>query len=111
MRNDVLTHGPDVSRRTEPVPRLEDALRALLDAVARGDVDPDDALQRLAVLPYRDLGFARVDLHRELRQGAPEVVLGEGKTPEQVAQIVEAMLDGGAGSVLVSRADASTREA
>jgi NCAIR mutase (PurE)-related protein len=90
---------------------LQHELRALLDAVARGDVDPDDALQTFAVLPYRDLGFARVDLHRELRQGAPEVVLGEGKTPEQIAVIVASMLDGGAGSVLVSRADGAAREA
>ena len=71
----------------------------------------EDALTTLSSLPYRDVGFARVDVHRELRQGAPEAVLGEGKTPEQVCGIVQAMLEGGAGSVLVTRADEEVREA
>jgi pyridinium-3,5-biscarboxylic acid mononucleotide synthase len=86
-------------------------LLALLEAVRRGEVEPTGALERFAALPYRDLGFARVDLHRELRQGAPEAVLAEGKTTEQVASIVASMLEGGAGSVLVSRADETVREA
>jgi NCAIR mutase (PurE)-related protein len=59
----------------------------------------------------RSLGFARPDLGRELRQGAPEAVLAEGKTPDQVGEIVAAMLEGGAGSVLVTRADADARAA
>lgn len=71
----------------------------------------EEALETLSSLPYRDLGFARVDVHRELRQGAPEAVLAEGKTPEQVAGIVEALLEGGTGSVLVTRADEAVREA
>jgi len=66
---------------------LRDDLRDLLEAVRAGTTSPDDALERLSELPFRDLGFARVDVHRELRQGAPEAVLAEGKTPEQVAQI------------------------
>jgi pyridinium-3,5-biscarboxylic acid mononucleotide synthase len=90
---------------------LRDDLRVLLDAVRSGEVSSADALETLSSLPYRDLGFARVDVHRELRQGAPEAVLGEGKTPEQVADIVKALLEGGAGSVLVTRADDDTREA
>jgi hypothetical protein len=90
---------------------LRDDLEALLEAVREGEISPADALERLASLPYRDLGFARVDVHRELRQGAPESVLAEGKTPEQVALIVAAMLEGGAGSVLVTRADEETRAA
>ena len=90
---------------------LRAELEALLDAVSRGEVEPAAALERFAALPYRDLGFARVDLHRELRQGAPEVVLAEGKTPDQIARIVTSMLEGGAGSVLVSRADDAAREA
>lgn len=90
---------------------LRAELEALLDAVRRGEVEPAAALEQFAALPYRDLGFARVDLHRELRQGAPEVVLAEGKTPDQIARIVTSMLEGGAGSVLVSRADDAAREA
>lgn len=90
---------------------LRDDLRALLDDVRSGTTTPDEALERLSTLPFRDLGFARVDLHRELRQGAPEAVLAEGKTPEQVARIVEAFVEGGAGSVLVTRADENVRAA
>jgi len=74
-------------------------------------VSSEEALETLSSLPYRDLGFARVDVHRELRQGAPEAVLAEGKTPEQVAGIVRALLEGGAGSVLVTRASDEVREA
>jgi NCAIR mutase (PurE)-related protein len=90
---------------------LREDLRALLEAVRRGDVTADEALEQVASLPYRDLGFARVDVHRELRQGAPEAVLAEGKAPEQVASIVTAMLEAGAGSVLVTRADENARKA
>lgn len=90
---------------------LRSELEALLEGVRRGDIAPADALERFASLPYRDLGFARVDLHRELRQGAPEAVLAEGKTPAQVAAIVGALLEGGAGSVLVTRADEQARAA
>jgi NCAIR mutase (PurE)-related protein len=86
-------------------------LEALLEDVRSGVADPSEALDRLALLPYLDLGFARVDLHRELRQGAPEAVLAEGKTPHQVAAIVAAAVHAGAGSVLVTRADEETRSA
>lgn len=94
-----------------PVAGLRDDLRELLESVRAGTTSPDDALERLSELPYRDLGFARVDLHRELRQGAPEAVLAEGKTPEQVARIFVALLEGGAGSVLATRADDAARQA
>ena len=90
---------------------LRAELEHLLEAVRSGEVEPADALERLAWLPYRDLGFARVDVHRELRQGAPEAVLAEGKRPDQVAGIVSALLEGGAGSVLVTRADEAARSA
>ena len=90
---------------------LREDLRDLLEAVRTGDTSPDDALDRLSELPYRDLGFARVDVHRELRQGAPEAILAEGKTPAQVAQIFAALLDGGAGSILATRADEAARAA
>lgn len=93
------------------MPGLRDDLRALLAGVQRGEVEPARALDQLAQLPFRDLGFARVDLHRELRQGAAEAVLAEGKTPQQVVEIVRALLEGGAGTVLVTRADADARRA
>ena len=71
----------------------------------------DEALEQVAMLSYRDLGFARVDVQRELRQGAPEAVLADGKATEQIIAIVTAMLDSCAGSVLVTRADDETRMA
>ena len=86
-------------------------MRALLDGVRDGTTSTDEALDRLSELPVRDLGFARVDLHRELRQGAPEVILAEGKTPAEVAAIFLALLEGGAGSVLATRADDNARAA
>ena len=61
-------------------------MRALLDGVRDGTTSTDEAFDRLSELPVRDLGFARVDLHRELRQGAPEVILAEGKTPAEAQQ-------------------------
>src|SRR4051794_38632889 len=60
---------------------------------------------------FRDLGFARVDTDREARQGAPEAIMAEGKTPEEIAAIAGALLDSGAGSVMVTRADAAARDA
>jgi NCAIR mutase (PurE)-related protein len=93
------------------MPGLREDLAQLLEDVRRGEVEPERALDRLVQLPFLDLGFARVDVHRELRQGAPEAVLAEGKRPEQVAEIVRALLDGGTGSVLVTRADRDVRQA
>jgi pyridinium-3,5-biscarboxylic acid mononucleotide synthase len=105
-----VTLRPD-SREPRPASRVGSELLALLEAVERGEVRPTSALTRLRGLPFRDLGFARVDTHRELRQGAPEAVLAEGKTPYEIEAIARALLDGGAGSVLVTRADAAARSA
>jgi len=80
----------------------------LLEAVEAGKLAPAQAMERLKHLPFEDLGFAKVDHHRSLRQGFAEVVFGKGKTPEQVAKIVRAMLakEGTRHNVLVTRADA-----
>ena len=68
----------------------EEHIRLLLEEVSRGTVAVDDALERLRTLPYETVGnFAHLDQHRALRTGFPEVVFGQGKTPEQVTQIVE----------------------
>ena len=84
----------------------EAALRELLDAVRIGSVSADDAVARLRRLPYADLGFARVDHHRLLRQGLAEAVYAPGKEPGQVTAIVAELLAGDANStVLVSRVD------
>jgi NCAIR mutase (PurE)-related protein len=82
-----------------------------ITSVAVSSIDPADVLRQLGGQSFRDLGFARVDTDREARQGAPEAIVGEGKTPEEIAAIAQALLDGGAGSVLVTRADAEARAA
>ncbi len=77
-------------------------LRALLEDVRAGKVEPDEALQNLKSLPFEDLGFARIDHHRALRTGAPEVIFGEGKTPEQIVSIA-AGLHAAHENVLITR--------
>jgi NCAIR mutase (PurE)-related protein len=84
----------------------EPTLRILLDDVRQGALSPDDAVHRLRRLPFADLGFARVDHHRAMRQGLPEAVYGPGKTPGQCAEIVaELLAEPGSGPVLLTRAD------
>jgi NCAIR mutase (PurE)-related protein len=83
----------------------EAALLEMLAAVRDGTVSPDDALARLARLPFADLGHTKVDHHRALRQGLPEAVYGPGKTPEQCAAIVAELLAHGSGPVVLTRAD------
>jgi NCAIR mutase (PurE)-related protein len=83
----------------------EPALRQLLDDVRAGTLAPDEAVARLRRLPFADLGFARVDHHRALRQGVAEAVYAPGKTPEQCAAIVEELLaEPHGGPVLLTRA-------
>ncbi|MGH9165622.1 MAG: nickel pincer cofactor biosynthesis protein LarB [Acidimicrobiales bacterium] len=82
----------------------EATLRDLLDQVRAGRLGPDDAVARLRRLPFADLGFARVDHHRALRQHLPEAVYGPGKTPQQCAAIVAELLgEDGGGPVLLTR--------
>jgi NCAIR mutase (PurE)-related protein len=84
----------------------EAAIRRLLDDVAAGATPPDDAVSALRHLPYADLGFARVDHHRHLRQGMAEAVYGQGKTPDQAASIVaELLARSDAAPVVLTRAD------
>lgn len=90
----------------------EAALRQLLADVQSGLRHPDEAVSLLRRLPYADLGFARVDHHRELRQGIAEAVYAPGKTPEQCAEIVAELLGGpGAAPILLTRADEDQRKA
>ena len=79
-------------------------LRKLLDEVRSGAVEVDSAMERLRHMPFEDLGFAKVDHHRALRQGMPEVIFGQGKTPEEVATIAETLLKRSQ-NVLITRAD------
>lgn len=86
----------------------ENDIRNLLEALRCGKLGSGEALARLKHLPFEDLGFAKVDHHRALRQGFAEVVFGTGKTARQVADIVRSMLrsKGSTHNILVTRADA-----
>ena len=79
-------------------------LQVLLQNLKNGDIDVNDAIQRLKHLPFEDLGHTNVDHHRQLRLGFPEVIFGEGKSVGQITQIVAALLDKGS-NVLVTRVD------
>jgi NCAIR mutase (PurE)-related protein len=82
-----------------------DSIRRLLESVGRGEVGADEAVEKLKHMPFADLGFAKVDHHRELRHGLAEVVYGEGKTPEQIVAIVNELVQRHGGA-LVTRLDA-----
>ncbi len=86
---------------------IPESLRSLLESVREGATDVDAALERLRHLPFEDLGFAKLDHHRALRHGMPEVVFAKGKTPEQVAEIA-AHLQERSPNVLITRADQAT---
>ena len=86
------------------------SLLAILAEVQRGALTPEDASGRLATLPFEDIGHARIDHHRTLRTGLPEVIYAAGKTPTQTAQIFARMAATGA-DVLATRADTTTADA
>ncbi len=78
------------------------SLKQLFDDVRRGKLSPDEAVEKLRHLPFEDLGFAKIDHHRALRVGAPEVVFGPGKTPQQIAEIFARLAERG-NNVLATR--------
>lgn len=80
-------------------------IKELLLAVQAGTVSVDDALLQLKQQPFTDLGFAKVDLHRKVRQGVNEVIYGAGKTPEQIIHILNTMVQNGQKNVLITRLD------
>jgi len=91
----------------------ERELHQLMDLVRLGALPPEQAVVRLKHLPFEDLGFAKVDHHRALRQGYAEVVFGKGKTPEQIAGIVRSMLrqKGSRQNILITRANTAAFKA
>lgn len=78
-------------------------IRELLENVRSGSLSVDDALLRIKEQPFEDIGYAKVDFHRQLRQGTAEVIYGAGKTAEQITGILETMARGGQRDVLVTR--------
>lgn len=81
-------------------------IKTLLEGVQKGEVSVEDALLQIKKEPFEDLGFAKVDLHRKKLQGASEVIYGAGKTPEQIAKIIETLQAQGQKHILVTRLDA-----
>lgn len=94
-----VRHGaPSYTRHMRP-----EELKTLLKGIESGRVTVDDAFRALAMLPVEDIDLARLDIHRELRQGMPEAIYAEGKSAEQVAKIAETLLDRNSGPVLATR--------
>ena len=84
----------------------KEQLLNLLNAVRDGATSPNEALARLDRAPYEDIGFAKIDHHRRLRNGSGEVIYGEGKTAEQIAAIVRRMIEAGETNILITRMSA-----
>lgn len=78
-------------------------LNDILNQVASGNMKPDDAMLKIKIEPYKDMGFAKLDTHRGIRQGMSEVIYGAGKTKEQILQIVQAMLQEKEKTILITR--------
>ena len=86
-------------------------LKKTLEGLASGDVSVEEAMLRLKTEPFDDIGYAKVDLHRDIRQGAAEVIYGEGKTAEQIIGIVESMMRHGHERILITRVDQAKADA
>ena len=86
-------------------------IRTLLEGIRDGSVSVDDAVLQLKQQPFADIGYAKVDMHRKLRQGAGEVIYGAGKTAGQIIGILKAMAENGQSNVLITRLDAEKAKA
>ncbi|MCR4685781.1 MAG: nickel pincer cofactor biosynthesis protein LarB [Lachnospiraceae bacterium] len=82
---------------------MDTEVKKILKDVQNGDLSIDEAVLKLKMQPFEDIGFAKVDLHRGIRQGVPEVIYGAGKTTEQILSIVKTMRDNGQERILITR--------
>ncbi|HIU66750.1 MAG TPA: nickel pincer cofactor biosynthesis protein LarB [Candidatus Caccomorpha excrementavium] len=82
---------------------MNDEIRQLLEGVSKGTVTVEEAVLKLKRKPFDDIGYAKVDMHRKLRQGAAEVIYGAGKTPEQIIGIADTMRKNGQNTILITR--------
>ena len=82
---------------------MQNDIRDTLEALSRGDITVEDALLTLKTKPFEDIGFAKVDTHRAIRQGVAEVIFGSGKTTEQIKGIINTMLEAGQKTILITR--------
>ena len=89
---------------------MNNETRQILEAVQSGNMSVDEALLKLKMEPYTDIGFAKVDNHRKIRQGIPEVIYGAGKTSEQITGIVDIMKKNGQKQILITRISLDTAE-
>lgn len=89
---------------------MNNEIRHILEAVRNGDMSVDDALLKIKTKPFEDIGYARVDLHRKVRQGCAEVIYGAGKTPEQIIGIADTMIRNGQETILITRLSAEAAE-
>lgn len=86
---------------------MNNMVRQLLEGVHSGTISVDDALLKLKTKPFEDIGYAKVDIHRNIRQGTAEVIYGAGKAPNQIIGIVNAMKKNGQNNILITRLDES----
>ena len=84
---------------------MNSEIKDILQAVQSGEMSVDDALLRIKTQPFEDIGYAKVDLHRKVRQGAAEVIYGAGKTAEQIIGILNTLRNNGQKSILITRLD------
>lgn len=82
---------------------MKHSTKEILEKVQQGELSVEEALLKIKTRPFADIGYAKVDLHRQVRQGAAEVIYGAGKTPEQIAGIVDTMRRNGQSTVLITR--------
>jgi len=91
--------------------RMNSEIRRILEEVRDGRASVEEALLQIKKQPFEDIGYAKVDLHRKVRQGAAEVIYGAGKTPEQIVGIIDSMLKNGQRTILITRLSEESAEA
>ena len=89
---------------------MSDDIRSVLSRVKAGDMSVDEALLEIKKAPFEDIDYAKVDLHRKIRQGAAEVIYGAGKTPEQIIGVADVMVKNGQKTILVTRLSPASAE-
>lgn len=89
---------------------MNNKIRKTLEAVRSGEMSVEDAMLVIKKAPFEDIGYAKVDMHRGIRQGAPEVIYGAGKTAEQMVGIIDAMKKNGQQTILITRLSSESAE-
>ena len=82
---------------------MKTEVKKILESVKNGSMSVDEALLKLKADPFEDIGYAKVDLHRKIRQGYPEVIYGAGKTADQIIGIIDVMIKNGQDRILITR--------